>query len=78
MPKMRMKASEDKEKIRQLRQDIKDMKLDMKETFSVMETMEKPKKKRQFKKALRIPIIIAAVLIIAAAAYILLTALTSL
>lgn len=78
MPKMRMKASEDKEKIRQLRQDIKDMKIDMKETFSVMETMEKPKKKRQFKKALRIPIIIAAVLIIAAAAYILLTALTSL
>ena len=74
MPKMRMKASEE-EKIRQLRQDIKDMKLDMKETFSVMETMEKPKKKRQFKKALWIPIVIAAVLIIAAAAYILLTAL---
>ncbi|MCM1023222.1 MAG: hypothetical protein NC395_04100 [Prevotella sp.] len=44
MPKMRMKASEE-EKIRRLKQDIKDMKLDMKETFSVMETMEKPKKR---------------------------------
>lgn len=75
MPKMRMKASEDKEKIRQLRQDIKDMKIDMKETFSVMETMEKPEKKRQPQKKIWIPIIAAAVLIIAAAAYILLTAL---
>lgn len=51
MPKMRMKASEDKEKIRRLRQDIKDMKIDMKETFSVMETMEKPKKQRKLSKA---------------------------
>ena len=42
---MRMRASDDKEKIRRLRQDIKDMKLDLKETFSVMETMEKPKKR---------------------------------
>ncbi|MDE6763145.1 MAG: hypothetical protein K2J73_05655 [Oscillospiraceae bacterium] len=75
MPKMRMKASEDKDKIRQLRQDIKDMKIDMKETFSVMETMEKPEKKRQSQKKLWIPIFVAAVLIIAAAAYILLTAL---
>lgn len=75
MPKMRMRASEDKEKIRQLRQDIKDMKLDMKETFSVMEDMEKPKKKRKSKKALWILIAVAAVLIIAAAAYILLTVL---
>ena len=48
MPKMRMRVSDDKEKIRRLRQDIKDMKLDLKETFSVMETMEKPKKRRNF------------------------------
>ena len=75
MPKMRMKASEDKDKIRQLRQDIKDLKIDTKETFSVMETIEKPEKKRQSKKNLWIPIIVASVLIIAAAAYILLTAL---
>ncbi|MDE6746296.1 MAG: hypothetical protein K2J72_06615 [Oscillospiraceae bacterium] len=75
MPKMRMRASEDKEKIRQLRQDIKDMKLDMKETFSVMEDMEKPKKKRKSKKALWISIVIAAVIILAAAAYIFLTVL---
>lgn len=70
MPKMRMKASDDKEKIRQLRQDIKDMKLDLKETFSVMETMEKPKKRRP-KKLLWILTAVAAVIIIAAAAYIL-------
>lgn len=72
MPKMRMRASDDKEKIRQLRQDIKDMKLDMKETFSVMETMEKPKKKSP-KKPSRIiaaVAVAAAVIIIAAAAYI--------
>lgn len=75
MPKMRLTASDDKEKIRQLRQDIKDMKIDMKETFSVMETMEKPKKKPKLKKAFLISIIIAAVLIAAAAAYILLTVL---
>lgn len=75
MPKMRMRASEDKEKIRQLRQDIKDMKLDMKETFSVMEDMEKPKKKRKSKKVLWISIAVAAVIILAAAAYILLTVL---
>lgn len=74
MPKMRMKASEE-EKIRQLRQDIKDMKLDLKETFSVMEDMEKPKKKQKSKKVLWISIVVAAVLIIAAAAYILLTVL---
>lgn len=70
MPKMRMKASDDKEKIRQLRQDIKDMKLDLKETFSVMETMEKPKKRRP-KKLSWILAAVAAVIIIAAAAYIL-------
>jgi len=70
MPKMRMKASDDKEKIRQLRQDIKDMKLDLKETFSVMETMEKPKK-RHPKKLSWILAAVAAVIIIAAAAYIL-------
>ena len=75
MPKMRMRASEDKEKIRQLRQDIKDMKLDMKETFSVMEDMEKPKKKRQSKKVFWILIAAAAVIILAVAAYILLTVL---
>lgn len=75
MPRMRMRASEDKEKIRQLRQDIKDMKLDMKETFSVMEEMEKPKKKQKPGKALWISIVIAAVIILAAAAYILLTVL---
>ncbi|MBD5144483.1 MAG: hypothetical protein HDT21_00965 [Ruminococcus sp.] len=75
MPKMRMRASEDKEKIRQLRQDIKDMKLDMKETFAVMEDMEKPKKKQKSKKALWISIAVAAVIILAAAAYILLTVL---
>lgn len=69
MPKMRMRASDDKEKIRQLRQDIKDMKLDMKETFSVMETMEKPKKKSP-KKFSWIIAVIAAVIIAAAAAYI--------
>ena len=74
MPKMRMKASEE-EKIRQLRQDIKDMKLDMKETFSVMEDMEKPKKKRQSKKTLWISIAAAAVIILAVAADILLTVL---
>lgn len=70
MPKMRMKASDDKEKIRQLRQDIKDMKLDLKETFSVMETMEKPKKRRP-KKLSWILAAVAAVIIIAAATYIL-------
>ncbi len=74
MPKMRMKASEE-EKIRQLRQDIKDMKLDMKETFSVMEDMEKPKKKRQPQKLVWLLIAAAAVIILAAAAYILLTVL---
>ncbi|MDE5991537.1 MAG: hypothetical protein K2G87_00650 [Oscillospiraceae bacterium] len=74
MPKMRMKASEE-EKIRQLRQDIKDMKLDMKETFSVMEDMEKPKKKQKPKKFVWLLIAAAAVIIIAAAAYILLTVL---
>ncbi len=68
MPKMRMRASDDKEKIRQLRQDIKDMKLDLKETFSVMETMEKPKKPRR---RVWLFIGIAAVIILAAAAYIL-------
>ena len=73
MPKMRMRASEDKEKIRQLRQDIKDMKLDMKETFSIMEDMEKPKKKRQSKKVFWILIAAAAVISLAVAAYILLT-----
>lgn len=61
MPKMRMKASEDKEKIRRLRQDIKDMKIDMKETFSVMETMEKPKNQRKLFKA---AVIAAAVVIV--------------
>lgn len=61
MPKMRMKASEDKEKIRRLRQDIKDMKIDMKETFSVMETMEKPKKQR---KLFKTAVIAAAVVIV--------------
>lgn len=71
MPKMRMRASDDKEKIRQLRQDIKDMKVDMKETFSVMETMEKPKKKRRSEKKLWIPIAAAIVIILAAAAYVL-------
>ena len=75
MPRMRLKASEDKEKIRRLRQDIKDMKLDMKETFSVMEDMEKPKKKRQSKKVFWISIAAAAVIILAVAAYILLTVL---
>lgn len=75
MPRMRLKASEDKEKIRRLRQDIKDMKLDMKETFAVMEDMEKPKKKRKPKKALWISIVIAVVIILAVAAYILLTVL---
>ena len=75
MPKMRMRASEDKEKIRQLRQDIKDMKLDMKETFSIMEDMEKPKKKRQSKKVFWILIAAAAVISLAVAAYILLTVL---
>ncbi len=69
MPKMRMRPpEEDKEKLRQLRQDIKDMKLDMKETFAVMDEMPKPKKKR------RVPwlLIAAAIIIGAAAAYILL------
>lgn len=74
MPKMRMKASEE-EKIRQLRQDIKDMKLDMKETFSVMEEMEKPKKKRKPQKLVWLLIAAAAVIILAVAAYILLTVL---
>ncbi len=46
------------------------MKLDLKETFSVMETMEKPKKRRP-KKLSWIPAAVAAVIIIAAAAYIL-------
>lgn len=69
MPKMRMRASDDKEKIRRLKQDIKDMKLDMKETFSVMETMEKPKKKSP-KKLSWIIAVVAAVIIAAAAAYI--------
>lgn len=69
MPKMRMRASDDKEKIRRLKQDIKDMKLDMKETFSVMEDMEKPKKKGP-KKLSWIIAVVAAVIIAAAAAYI--------
>lgn len=73
MPKMRMRASDDKEKIRQLRQDIKDMKLDMKETFSVMETMEKPKKKspKKLSPIIAAVAVAAAVIIAAAAAYIL-------
>lgn len=77
MPKMRMKASEE-EKIRQLRQDIKDMQIDMKETFSVMETMEKtkkPKKKRRSKKIMWLFIAAAAVIVLAAAAYTLFTVL---
>ncbi len=69
MPKMKMRPpEEDKEKIKQFRQDIKDMKLDMKETFSVMDDMPKPKKKRRISWAL----IIAGIIILAAAAYILL------
>lgn len=72
MPKMRMRASDDKEKIRRLKQDIKDMKLDMKETFSVMEDMEKPKKKdpKKLSRIIAAVAAAAAVIIIAAAAYI--------
>ena len=72
MPKMRMRVSDDKEKIRRLRQDIKDMKLDLKETFSVMETMEKPKKKspKKLSRIIAAVAVAAAVIIIAAAAYI--------
>ncbi len=67
MPKMKMRPpEEDKEKIRQFRQDIKDMKLDMKETFAVMDEMPKPKRKRRIPWVL---IIAASVIIIAAAAY---------
>lgn len=72
MPKMRMKASEE-EKIRRLKQDIKDMKLDMKETFSVMEEMEKPKKKSARLGRQRVFVIIAVIaggIILAGAAYI--------
>lgn len=74
MPKMKMRPpEEDKEKLRRLKQDIRDMKLDMKETFAVMDDMPKPKpnKKRSF------PwwIVIAAgtFIIIGAAAYIFIT-----
>ncbi len=67
MPKMKMRPpEEDKEKIRQFRQDIKDMKLDMKETFAVMEDMPKPKRKRRFPRAL---LAAGIIIIIAAAAY---------
>ncbi len=67
MPKMRMRPpEEDKEKIRQFRQDIKDMKLDMKETFAVMDDMPKPKRKRRFPRVL---LAAGIIIIIAAAAY---------
>ncbi len=75
MPKTRMRPpSDDKEKIKLLKQDIKDMKLDMKETFSVMEEMPKPKRKRRFPRSLIIAA--GAVIIIGAAAYIFITLLT--
>jgi len=61
--------SDDKEKIKLLKQDIKDMKLDMKETFSVMEEMPKPKRKRSFPWWI---VIAAAVILLAVGAYIIL------
>ena len=64
MPKMRMRASDDKEKIRRLRQDIKDMKLDLKETFSVIYTLDNHKY-RSPKKVSLIPASVAAVISIA-------------
>ncbi len=70
MPKMKMRPpEEDKEKLRRLKQDIKDMKLDMKETFAVMDEMPKPKRKRRIPWVL---IIAAAIILLAALAYILL------
>lgn len=73
MPKTRMRPpSDDKEKIKLLKQDIKDMKLDMKETFSVMEEMPKPKRRFPW----RLVIAAGAVIIIGAAAYICITLLT--
>ncbi len=70
MPKMKMRPpEEDKEKIRQFRQDIKDMKLDMKETFAVMDEMPKPKRKRRIPWVL---IIAASVILLVTLAYILL------
>ncbi len=69
MPKMKMRPpEEDKEKINRLKQDIKDMKLDMKETFAVMDEMPKPKRKRRILWWL----VIALVILLVALAYILL------
>ncbi len=66
MPKQKTdKPLTDKQKIRMLEQDIKEMQRDFKETFSVFEE-EKPKK--NVGKVLSV--IFAAVLILAAAAYI--------
>lgn len=67
MPKMKMRPpEEDKEKINRLKQDIKDMKLDMKETFAVMDEMPKSKRKRRFPWVL---LAVGIIIIIAAAAY---------
>ncbi len=66
MPKQKTdKPLTDKQKIRMLEQDIKEMQRDFKETFSAFDE-EKPKKKSG--KAL--PIFLVAVIILAAAAYI--------
>ncbi|MBQ8786533.1 MAG: hypothetical protein IJZ61_02745 [Oscillospiraceae bacterium] len=64
MPKQKTdKPLTDKQKIRMLEQDIKEMQRDFKETFSVF---DEPKKKRSSK----LWIFLVLVLILAAAAYI--------
>lgn len=71
MPKPRTdKPLTDKQKIRMLEQDIKEMQRDFRETFSVFDE-EKPKKRFN-----PLPLIIGSVIILAAAAYIFINVLT--
>lgn len=78
MPKMKMRArGEDKEKIRRLRREIKDVKLDFEETFSVMEDMAKPEKKSRVPWG-RIAVFIVSLLAGAAAAFFVLCLMLSL
>lgn len=67
MPKQKTdKPLTDKQKIRQLEQDIKEMQRDFKETFAVLEK-DKPKKKKG--RALLAAVVIVIILLAAAYVY---------